>query len=192
RRRLGTCRFGFGAADMMIAAFDSGGVRQGALRGAEGACGFVPASSDGLFARAGVAQASQAHWPRELDDLLEGDKRPRALARGPGHDGQDAQLVLPATADPGVLAGAAEDLVSAFQIDRDQASLPVERLRAATLRVHYLERARRKHKRARWGAGVGNAARSEHAGRDDAARVGGPGRAHDPEMLRAGDGRPRG
>src|SRR5215467_14237289 len=106
RRRLGTCRFGFGAAAMMIAAFDSGGVRQGALRGAEGACGFVPASSDGLSARAGVAQASQAHWPGELDDLLEGDKRPGALARGPGHDGQDIQLELPATADPGVPAGA--------------------------------------------------------------------------------------
>src|SRR5215470_8132440 len=139
---------------------------QDALQGAEGACGFVPASSDGLSARAGVAQASQAHWPGELADLLEGERPHRALARGPGRDDQGAQLELPATADPGVPAGAAEDLVSAFQIDREQASLPVERLRAGALGMHYLERARRKYKRARWSAGAGNAARSKHAGRD--------------------------
>ena len=33
RRRLGTCRFGFGAAAMMIAAFDSGGMRHRAPSG---------------------------------------------------------------------------------------------------------------------------------------------------------------
>src|SRR5690348_13914166 len=49
------------------------------------------------------------YWPGGLDDLLPGHGRlvRRALAAGPGSDAQDAQVVDPVAADPGVLASAA-------------------------------------------------------------------------------------
>src|SRR5207244_13621656 len=59
----------------------------------------------------------------------------RSLAARARPDGQDAQLVVAAAADPGVLAGAAEQLVRAVQVDRHQAGLRVEVLGARAVGV---------------------------------------------------------
>lgn len=72
-------------------------MRRRAPSRAEGDRSFVPASSDGLFARAAAAQVSQAHWPGELDDLLEGQKPLLTYARNSYPD--DASVVP----DQGVL-----------------------------------------------------------------------------------------
>jgi Insertion element 4 transposase N-terminal len=69
----------------------------------------------------------------------------RAFAARPCRDSQNAHIVDPAASDLGVLAGAAEDLVSACQPDREKAGLRVEPLPAGARGVPDYERASREH-----------------------------------------------
>ena len=127
---------------------------------------------------------------------MEGDRRLvlHALAARARPDGQDAQLVRAAAADPGVGAGAAEQLVGAVLVDREQAGLRVEGLCARAVGVLEEDRAVGEGER----AGVGrlvlviDCRGGEDAAGDDAAGRAGASSRHHLEVLGAGAGRPGG